>query len=159
MIHNGEQQNHNLERALDIELIAEAKDALESGKPVRIAKPIRNINRTVGAMLSGRVAEKYGHAGLPDGTISIRLKGVAGQSFGVWNARQRGPLSQNPDTAVASRSARQMGKHIGPSQHQGIVEGIAFGGAREPNHGDLVVHLKVKVRVHGGGYSERNDLK
>jgi glutamate synthase (NADPH/NADH) large chain len=48
---------------------------------------VRNINRTVGAMLSGRVAERYGHAGLPDGTIDIRLKGTAGQAFGAFLAR------------------------------------------------------------------------
>jgi glutamate synthase (NADPH/NADH) large chain len=48
---------------------------------------VRNINRTVGAMLSGRMAERYGHAGLPDGTIDIHLTGTAGQSFGAFLAR------------------------------------------------------------------------
>ena len=48
--------------------------------------PVRNINRTVGAMLSGRVAARYGHTGLPDGTIDIHLKGTAGQSFGAFLA-------------------------------------------------------------------------
>jgi glutamate synthase (NADPH/NADH) large chain len=54
---------------------------------VKIELPVRNVNRTVGAMLSGRVAEKYGHAGLPDDTIQIKLNGTAGQSFGAFLAR------------------------------------------------------------------------
>ena len=51
-----------------------------------IERPIRNVNRTAGAMLSGRVAERYGHAGLPDGTITLKLTGVAGQSLGAFLA-------------------------------------------------------------------------
>jgi glutamate synthase (NADPH/NADH) large chain len=83
---NSERQNHGLEHALDHGLIAEAKPALESGQPVRIEREIRNVNRTVGAMLSGEVARRYGHAGLPDGTISMRFNGVAGQSFAAFLA-------------------------------------------------------------------------
>ena len=60
--------------------------AIDKGEKVSIELPIRNANRTVGAMLSGRVAEKYGHAGLPDDTIYITLKGSAGQSFGAMLA-------------------------------------------------------------------------
>ncbi|WP_153109636.1 glutamate synthase-related protein [Propionivibrio limicola] len=80
-------QDHGLEKALDNKLVELAKPALESGKAVRIELPIRNANRTVGTMLSGRVAEKYGHAGLPDDTIHISFKGTAGQSFGALLAR------------------------------------------------------------------------
>ncbi|HUO11605.1 MAG TPA: glutamate synthase-related protein, partial [Caulobacteraceae bacterium] len=83
---NSERQDHGLEKALDHELIAEAGPALESGQPVRIERDIRNVNRTVGAMLSGEVARRHGHAGLPDGTISLRFTGVAGQSFGAFLA-------------------------------------------------------------------------
>ncbi|HUN52112.1 MAG TPA: hypothetical protein VMU42_13385, partial [Candidatus Sulfotelmatobacter sp.] len=54
---------------------------------VRIEIDIRNVNRTVGAMLSGEVARKYGHQGLPEDTISIKAAGVAGQSFGAFLAR------------------------------------------------------------------------
>ncbi len=82
-----EGQDHGLEKALDNQLIELAKPALESGEKVRIDLPVRNINRTVGAMLSGRVAEKYGHAGLPDDTIHVKLTGTAGQSFGAFLAR------------------------------------------------------------------------
>lgn len=79
-------QDHGLENALDNALIAAAGDALENRQPVRIEKPIINVNRTVGAMLSGEVAKRHGHAGLPDNTINVKLTGVAGQSFGAWLA-------------------------------------------------------------------------
>ncbi len=79
-------QDHGLENALDQDLIAAASDALESRQPVVIERKVINVNRTVGAMLSGEVAKRYGHAGLPDNTVSIRLTGVAGQSFGAFLA-------------------------------------------------------------------------
>jgi glutamate synthase (NADPH/NADH) large chain len=83
-IFNNEKQDHGLGKALDNKLIEQAKPALERGEAVTIATPITNVNRTVGAMLSGRIAERYGLEGLPDDTIHIKLKGVAGQSFGAW---------------------------------------------------------------------------
>ena len=82
-----EAQDHGLEKALDHKLIAGAKAALSKKTPVRIEERINNSNRTVGAMLSGEVAKKYGHAGLPDESIQITLSGVAGQSFGAFLAR------------------------------------------------------------------------
>jgi glutamate synthase (NADPH/NADH) large chain len=84
--HNSERQEHHLERALDNELIAEAQAALERAAPVRIERDIRNVNRTVGAMLSGEVARRYGHTGLPEDTISVRFRGTAGGSFGTFLA-------------------------------------------------------------------------
>jgi len=83
---NSESQDHGLDAVLDREFIARSKPALDSGAPVRIELPVKNTNRATGAMLSGRVAEKYGHVGLPDNTISISLTGVAGQSFGAFLA-------------------------------------------------------------------------
>ena len=79
-------QDHELEKALDNDLIAAAADALDNKQAVVIERKVINVNRTVGAMLSGEVARRYGHAGLPDNTINIRLNGVAGQSFGAWLA-------------------------------------------------------------------------
>ncbi len=79
-------QDHGLERALDNDLIAAAADALDKQQPVVIERKVINVNRTVGAMLSGEVAKRHGHAGLPDNTIAIRLNGVAGQSFGAFLA-------------------------------------------------------------------------
>jgi glutamate synthase (NADPH) large chain len=80
-------QDHGLERALDHELIALSEPALERGEPVQIDLPVRNQHRTVGGMLSGQIAQRYGSAGLPHDTIRIGLTGSAGQSFGAWLAR------------------------------------------------------------------------
>jgi glutamate synthase domain-containing protein 2/glutamate synthase domain-containing protein 1/glutamate synthase domain-containing protein 3 len=85
-IYHCEPQNHGLDKALDNELIMLAEPALERREPVRIEKPIRNIHRTVGAMLSGEVAKRYGHMGLPEDTIWARFDGTAGQSFGAFLA-------------------------------------------------------------------------
>jgi glutamate synthase (NADPH/NADH) large chain len=79
-------QEHDIDRVLDRSLIELAKPALDGGAPVVIEQPIRNIDRTVGAMLSGEIAKRYGHAGLPDDTVRINLKGVSGQSFGAFLA-------------------------------------------------------------------------
>jgi len=84
---NRETQDHGLDKALDHELIRQAQPALEAGTPVQIAIDIHNYNRTFGAMLSGRVAERYGHAGLPEDTIHIKARGTGGQSFGAWVAK------------------------------------------------------------------------
>jgi glutamate synthase (NADPH/NADH) large chain len=80
------EQDHGLEKALDHKLIAQAKLALDKGEKVSFISPVRNVNRTVGTMLSGEVARKYGHAGLPDDTIHIQLQGTAGQSAGAFLA-------------------------------------------------------------------------
>jgi glutamate synthase (NADPH) large chain len=81
-----EAQDHGLDRALDHKLIAQAKAALEKGERVSFISPVRNVNRTVGTMLSGEVAKRYGHAGLPDDTIHIQLQGTAGQSAAAFLA-------------------------------------------------------------------------
>ncbi|HVI50345.1 MAG TPA: glutamate synthase large subunit [Candidatus Sulfotelmatobacter sp.] len=86
-IRHTESQNHELDQVLDRKLIAQAKPALEARKPVQIELPVGNTDRTVGAMLSGEVAKRYGQAGLAEDTISIRLSGTAGQSFGAFLAR------------------------------------------------------------------------
>jgi glutamate synthase (NADPH/NADH) large chain len=85
-IYHCERQNHHLDRALDNELIAEARPALDDRTPVRSDKPVRNVHRTVGAMLSGEVAQRYGHGGLPEDTIWARFTGTAGGSFGAFLA-------------------------------------------------------------------------
>ena len=80
-------QDHQLEKVLDRSFIAEAKEALDSAKHVRLDMTIANYNRSAGAMLSGEIAKRYGHTGLKDGTIHIKLKGTAGQSFGAFLAK------------------------------------------------------------------------
>jgi len=71
---------------LDRKLIELAKPALDMKKPVKAEVAITNVNRSTGAMLSGEVAKRYGHAGLPEDTIWFTLKGTAGQAFGAWAA-------------------------------------------------------------------------
>jgi glutamate synthase (NADPH/NADH) large chain len=82
-----EAQDHRLDRALDHELIAAAAPALEKRQPVRVSARIRNAHRSVGAMLSGEIARRNGHEGLPEDTIHVAFEGIAGQSFGAFLAR------------------------------------------------------------------------
>jgi glutamate synthase (NADPH/NADH) large chain len=84
--YNCEQQDHGLDQALDRKLIEFARPALEERRPVHIDVRVRNTNRTLGAMLSGEVAKRYGHAGLPEDTIYLKAKGTAGQSLGAFLA-------------------------------------------------------------------------
>jgi glutamate synthase (NADPH/NADH) large chain len=86
-IYRSEIQKHKIHDILDRKLIAESQAALDRGAPVRINTKIRNIDRTAGAMLSGEVAKRYGHTGLPDDTIHVSLKGTAGQSFAAFLAK------------------------------------------------------------------------
>ena len=81
-----EQQDHGLQGAMDYTLIDLARPALESKQRVEVSLPIRNIYRTVGAMLSGEIAKRYGLEGLPPDTIHFKFAGTAGQSFGAWLA-------------------------------------------------------------------------
>ena len=85
-IRKTEDQDHNLGRVLDRDLIAETAEAVANRTPIILEKPINNTDRTTGAMLSGTIVERYGHAGLPDGTIHIKFNGTAGQSFGAFAA-------------------------------------------------------------------------
>jgi glutamate synthase (NADPH/NADH) large chain len=80
-------QDHGLQDALDNDLIARAKPALEHGTPVSLDLPIRNVNRTVGTMLGYEVTKRYGADGLPDDTIRLKFTGSAGQSFGAFVPR------------------------------------------------------------------------
>ncbi|SFG29347.1 glutamate synthase large subunit [Methylobacterium gossipiicola] len=85
-IRHMESQKHPIDDVLDRRLIAGAQAALESGEAVVVDDVIKNSDRTAGAMLSGEVAKRYGHEGLPDDTIRVNLSGTAGQSFGAWLA-------------------------------------------------------------------------
>ena len=86
-IFHNESQDHGLDKVLDQTLLARSEGAIATGTPVTIESPINNTNRTTGAMLSGVIARKYGHKGLPDDTIHVKLTGTAGQSFGAWLAK------------------------------------------------------------------------
>jgi glutamate synthase (NADPH/NADH) large chain len=82
--HWTERQQHPIDDVLDRELIRQAMPALESRTPVKIDVDIRNVDRSTGAMLSGELAKRFGHKGLPDDTIAVTLRGTAGQSFGAF---------------------------------------------------------------------------
>jgi glutamate synthase domain-containing protein 2/glutamate synthase domain-containing protein 3 len=83
-IHHAEEQDHHLDDSLDIPLIERCRAALEDGEKVHFSRPVYNTQRTVGGMLAGEFARRYGGEGLPDGTVQIDFEGVAGQSFGAW---------------------------------------------------------------------------
>jgi glutamate synthase (NADPH/NADH) large chain len=86
-IYHTEGQKHPIDDILDRRLIEKAMPALQSKLPVKIETPIRNVDRSTGAMLSGEVAKRHRHKGLKDDTISVKLTGTAGQSFGAFLAR------------------------------------------------------------------------
>ncbi|WP_336985445.1 glutamate synthase large subunit [Altererythrobacter aquiaggeris] len=85
-LYHTETQDHNLGAAMDVELIKACQPAITHGETVVLDRTVKNVNRTVGAMLSGEIARAYGHEGLPADTIRINLTGVAGQSFAAWLA-------------------------------------------------------------------------
>ena len=80
-------QDHGLEKALDNTLILLAEGALQSGTPVRLELPVRNVNRSVGTMLGSKLTRRWGGDGLPDDTIDVTLAGSAGQSLGAFLPR------------------------------------------------------------------------
>jgi glutamate synthase (NADPH/NADH) large chain len=77
-------QDHKIDQVLDREIIRKTKSALEKSLPVEMNVKINNTDRAVGAMLSGKIAKRYGNQGLQDGTITVSFKGSAGQSFGAF---------------------------------------------------------------------------
>jgi glutamate synthase domain-containing protein 2/glutamate synthase domain-containing protein 3 len=81
-----QRQDHGLEKALDLRLIEKARAAIERGEKVHFIEQTRNVNRTVGAMLSGELVRRHPD-GLADDTIHIQLEGVGGQSFGAFLAK------------------------------------------------------------------------
>lgn len=83
-IHHVTAQHHNIDTVLDQAIIKAAAEAIDNQKEVSLEYAIANTDRSVGAMLSGAVASKYGQNGLPDETINIKFKGSAGQSFGAF---------------------------------------------------------------------------
>ena len=141
---NSERQNHGLEKALDHELIAAAAPALERGEPVRLEHDIRNVNRTAGAMLSGEVARRYGHAGLPEGSISVRFTGVAGQSFAAFLAH-----------GVALDLVGDANDYVGKGLSGGrVVVRQPEGTRREPSKNIIVGNTVLYGAIAGEAYFE-----
>ncbi|MFY8100930.1 MAG: glutamate synthase-related protein, partial [Allorhizobium sp.] len=79
-----ERQEHPIDNVLDRKLIKKAQAAIDGGAPVVIESRITNVDRSTGAMLSGEIARRYGYDGLPDDTVTVKLTGTSGQSFGAW---------------------------------------------------------------------------
>ena len=86
-VYNTKKQDHQLEKALDNEIIKQARPAIEKRALVKIQLPIHNINRTVGTTLSHEIAKRWGDDLLPDGTVNLKLRGSAGQSLGAFLAK------------------------------------------------------------------------
>ncbi len=85
--HCTQEQDHGLENQLDHKIIKLSKSALENKEVVNLCLPIFNVNRSVGTLLSSKIAEKYNEEGLPENTIRCKFEGSAGQSFGAFLAR------------------------------------------------------------------------
>ena len=86
-LHHSVAQDHDLDAALDQQLIVACAPAIERGEQIDAEFTIRNVNRTVGTMLGNAVTRRHGGEGLPDGTITLRFRGSAGQSFGAFVPR------------------------------------------------------------------------
>jgi glutamate synthase domain-containing protein 2/glutamate synthase domain-containing protein 3 len=83
-VRHTESQEHGLEQALDLEILPKVTKTIKHGKKIVIEMPIRNINRTVGTIVSSEIVRQYGGKGLPEDTITLQFKGAAGQSFGAF---------------------------------------------------------------------------
>jgi glutamate synthase (NADPH) large chain len=143
-IWNSEHQNHGLEKALDHRLIEAAQPALENGEPVQIELQIGNVNRTVGAMLSGEVARRYGHTGLPDDTISVRLTGTAGQSFGAF-------LAHGVTLELAGDANDYVGKGLSGGR---VVVRQPHNASRDPTQNIVVGNTVLYGAIAGEAYFE-----
>ena len=138
-------QDHGLDGALDHKLIKVAKPALgKTPKPVQITETINNVNRTVGAMLSGEVARKFVHAGLPEDTIQIALTGTAGQSFGAFLAR-----------GVTLNLVGDANDYVGKGLSGGrVVVRQPDGAKREPTENIIVGNTVLYGAIAGEAYFE-----
>jgi glutamate synthase domain-containing protein 2/glutamate synthase domain-containing protein 1/glutamate synthase domain-containing protein 3 len=118
-----------LDDALDWELVRRCAPALERGEPVTLGPvPIRNVNRTVGGILSGKIARRYGREGLREGTIEIAFEGSAGQSFGAWLA---------PGVTFSLRG--ETNDYAGKGLSGGVVSVRPPDGARFRAHENMIV--------------------
>ncbi|QVY67355.1 glutamate synthase large subunit [Polaribacter sp. Q13] len=86
IVKNTEKQDHNLEGVLDFTILKDSHRALYRKEKMNLAYPIKNTNRTVGAIVSNEISKIYGHLGLPEDTLNINFTGSAGQSFGAFAA-------------------------------------------------------------------------
>src|SRR5580658_2164973 len=141
---NCDHQDHGLGGAVDHELIAAAQPALDGKGPVVVERAIRNTNRTVGAMLSGEIAKRYGHAGLAEGQISVKMTGNAGQSFGAFLAR-----------GVALELTGDANDYVGKGLSGGrVVVRHPAGTPRDPTQNIIVGNTVLYGAIAGEAYFE-----
>src|SRR6185312_457755 len=124
---------------LDHALIAEAAPALQRGESVALSRPIRNVDRAVGGMLSNAVVAAHGEVGLPEDTIEVELEGSAGQSFGAWLA---------PGISLTLRG--EANDYAGKGLCGGIVAVRPFPTAQVPAEAQVIVGNTVLYGATGG---------
>ena len=132
-------QEHDIASRLDYEFIRLAEPALERREPVRIAKAIRNVHRTIGATLSGEIVRRFGAAGLPDDCIHLDLLGTAGQSLGAFLA-----------PGVTIRIEGDANDYLGKSMSGGRIIIVPPAGARWQPHDNIIVGNTVLYGATGG---------
>ncbi|NBO58549.1 MAG: hypothetical protein EBU73_06385 [Chitinophagia bacterium] len=84
-LYKQEEQDHGIASVIDWQIIEQSQSAIENGKKVKLAFPIKNTDRTTGTMLTNEITKKHGAAGLSEDSIHIKFTGTAGQSFGAFN--------------------------------------------------------------------------
>ena len=131
--------NSNHAGSLDQEIIRLAEPALKSMQPVKIDLPVRNVHRTVGAMLSGQVTRRYGAKGLPDDTIQITLHGSAGQSLGAFLA-----------PGVSIRVEGDANDYLGKSMSGGRIVIVPPQNAGYHSHENIIIGNVVLYGATGG---------
>ena len=129
--------------ALDHDLIAASLPSIDHGQPVRLERSVRNVDRTVGAMLSGEVARRYGHAGLPEDTISIKFTGTVGQSFGAF-------LARGISIELTGDANDYVGKGLSGGPHRG--QAAEAGLVRDPAKNIIVGNTVLYGAIAGEAY-------
>jgi glutamate synthase (NADPH) large chain len=86
-LYKQEEQDHGIDKVLDLQMISDANKALNNAKKVNLEYTVNNLNRSLGAMLSNEISKKYNGEGLPSGTINVKFRGTAGQSFGAFSTK------------------------------------------------------------------------
>jgi glutamate synthase domain-containing protein 3 len=133
------EQDHGLESSLDHQIIRLAEPAIERGEKVHVELDTRNVHRTVGTMLSGRIGRKYGLEGLPEGTISLHFRGSVGQSCGAWLAG-----------GINMRIEGDTNDYLCKGMSGGRVVVVPPGGARLHAHEDVIAGNVVLYGAVGG---------
>ncbi|MGZ3248077.1 MAG: GltB/FmdC/FwdC-like GXGXG domain-containing protein, partial [Croceibacterium sp.] len=141
-LHQAMEQDHGLAAALDNELIAASRTAIDAGETLVLERTVRNVNRSVGAMLSGEIARAHGHAGLKPEQLRINFTGVAGQSFGAW-------LAHGVTLALTGDANDYVGKGLSGGR---IIVRQPEGVAREASENIIVGNTVLYGAIAGEAY-------